>query len=177
MLVGNEQELDKIVQKEIKMFSLPKGWKVNFSPSKTPGRGSFCLSGRWNKAKFKYERQINNETYINLRKDGNEIFIYIDEGGIFSVDVNDCNYRNPLNSWCTVEKEPWQERTPDETEQEEALEFAAKAIVGLKDYFKKVINPLFNLIEGYYAGRLLHPEARMMPRSHKNVYDKFDLAP
>jgi len=177
MLVGSERELDKLVQKEIKKFLLPKGWKVTFSRSKTPGRGSFCVSGTWNKAKFKYERQIDNETYIHLRKGKNEIFIYLDEGGVYSIDVNDCNYTNPNNSWRGSDKEDWQEKTTEETVEEEAVAFAGRAAVGLKEHFKKTIKPLFEIIEGYYTGRLLHPEARIMPRSHKNVYDKFDLAP
>ena len=115
MLVGNEQDLDKLVQKEIKRIRLPKGWKAEFSPSKTPGRGDFSVSGRWNNIKFKYEREVDEETYIALKKDGNEIFINTDEGGIYSVEVNDRNYTNPANSFCGYnEKDAWQEKTPQE---------------------------------------------------------------
>lgn len=178
MHVVSDQELDKLVRKEIKRIQLPKGWKANFSPSKTPGRGSFNVSGNWNKAKFNYEHEADEEAYITLRKEEDKIFINTDDGGIYSVDVNGCDYTNPVNAFCGVmEKDQWQEKTPQEIERDEALEFADKVVNGFNQHLKKVAKPLVNLIKGYYARLLRHPEDRDMVRSHKEVYDKFDLTP
>lgn len=177
MFVASEQELDKLVRTEIKKISLPNGWKASFTPSKTPGRGSFNVSGEWNKAKFKYEREIDDEGYINLKKDGEEIFINTDDGGIYSIDINDCSYTNPANSFCFMEKHPWEEKTPDEIVRDEALEFGKKVVDGFNEYIAKVSKPLVNIIAGYYTRKLLHPESRSFNRSHKDVYDKFDLTP
>jgi hypothetical protein len=177
MLVGSEQELDKLVQKEIKKIQLPKGWKASFSKSKTPGRGSFEISGRWNNAKFKYEHEVDDEAYFTLKKEGEEIFINTDNGGIYSIDVNDCNYINPENAHCGPDKEPWQEKTPQEIERDEALEFALKAVKNFSKHLEKVAKPLVDLMKGYYNRSLLHMEVRNMPHSHKDVYDKFNLAP
>ncbi len=172
------------MRKEIKKIALPKGWKAIFSPSKTPGLGSFCVSGRWNGASFKYEREVidygrevDNEIYIHLKRRGDEIFITIDEGGIYSVDVNDCKYVNPANSFCCDERAPWREKTPHEEECDEAMEFGGKVAKSLRGHLVKVANPLYMLIDNYCTGRLLHPESRDVPRSHKHIYDKFDLTP
>ena len=176
MLVGSDQELDKLVRNEIKKIQLPKGWKVDFSPSKTPGRGDFCISGRWNNIKFKYEREFDDEKYLVLKKEGNEIYINADDGGIYSISVNDCSYVNPSNIHCGQEKEPWQEKTSHEIERDEAVEFAGKVVKGFNQYLAKIAKPLADLISAYYTGRLLHPEVRDVPHSNKHVFDKFDLS-
>ncbi len=176
MLVGNEQELDKLVLMEIKKIHLPKGWKAGFSPSKTPGRGNFNVSGAWNDAKFKYDHKADQEAHIALRKEGNVVFINTTDGGIYSVGINDCAYANPANI-CGQEKESWQGKTSYEIERDEALVFADKVVNGFNQYLTKIAKPLVDLIKGYYTRRLMHPEARDTPRSHKELYDKFDLTP
>jgi len=177
MLVGNEQALDKLVRMEIKKIQMPKGWKAGFSPSKTPGRGSFNVSGAWNNAKFKYDHEADQEAHITLRKEGNVVFINTTDGGIYSVDINDCDYTNPTNIFCGQEKESWQEKTNYEIERDEVLEFADKVVKNFNQYIERNAKPLVDLIKGYYTRRLMHPEARDTPRSHKELYDKFDLTP
>jgi hypothetical protein len=177
MLVGNEQALDKLVRNEIKKIHLPKGWKAGFSPSKTPGRGSFNVSGEWNNAKFKYDHEPDQESYIRLKKKGDEIFINTTDGGIYSIDINDCDYVNPANIFCGQEKDSWQEKTNYEIERDEALEFADKIVKGFNQHLEKNAKPLANLIKDYYTRRLMHPEARDTPRSNKHIYDNFDLTP
>ncbi len=176
MLVGSDKELDKLVRKEIKKVLLPKGWKAGFSPSKTPGRGDFCVSGVWNGAKFKYEREFEDKTYISLRKEGNEIFINIDNGGIYTIEVNDLSYTNPENSGCDVDKESWEEKTPKEIERDEALEFGINAARKIEQYLRRTAKPLIYLIDRYYSGHLKHPESRDTPRSNKEIFDKFDFS-
>jgi hypothetical protein len=112
-----------------------------------------------------------------LSRKSDEIFINTSDGGIYSVDINDCDYVNPANIFCGQEKDSWQEKTNYEIERDEALEFADKVVNGFNQHLEKVAKPLVDLIKGYYTRRLIHPEARDNPRSHKDVYDKFDLTP
>ena len=178
MLVENDAQLDKLVRKEIRKIKLPNGWKAGFSPSKTPGCGDFYVSGVWNGAKFRYEREAEDESYIRLKKDGNEIFINTDEGGIYSINVNDFTYTNPENSFCGFrERADWKEKTHEEIECDLALEFGCKVVKNIRQHLKNVARPLINLIDGYYSGQLIHPESRHKHRSNREVYTKFDLSP
>ena len=178
MLVENDEQLDKLVRKEIKKIQLPKGWRAGFSPSKTPGCGDFYVSGVWNGAKFKYEREVEDESYITLKKDGNDVFINTDIGGIYSVHVNDFTYTNPENSFCdSKEKAHWKEKTHEEKECDLAMEFGHQAVKNIRQHLENVAKPLINLIDGYFSGRLIYPESRHMHRSNKEVYGKFDLTP
>jgi hypothetical protein len=177
MLVENDKQLDKLVRKEIKKIKLPKGWKAEFSPSKTPGRGDFHVYGIWNGAKFKYEREVEDESYITLKKDGHEIFINTDNEGIYSVHVNDFTYTNPENSFCEREKQDWKEKTHEEIECDLALDFGRRVVKNIQQHLTRVARPLVKLIDVYYSGGFIHPESRHKHRSNREVYDKFDLSP
>ncbi len=177
MLVENYEQLDKLVRKEIKKIKLPKGWKTNFSPSKTPGCGTFYVFGEWNGAKFRYERGNENESFITLKKDGDEINISVDEGGIYSVHVNDFTYTNPDNSFYGRERQDWKEKTHEEIECDLALDFGRRVEKNIQQHIAKVSSPLVKLIDVYYSGGFIHPESRHKHRSNREVYGKFDLSP